>query len=372
MKLKGLLFANVYLPSGTDGESRNKRQNYCAEIIPQMLVNRKESGCLGGDFNCITNKIDCTSHPEAKMSPSLTRHIRTFEWQDSFRSLYPTSASFSRYYVARGSPGATRIDRQYNWGNIVPVHAEYSPIAFSDHLAHSVTVSVPDPLVRMLCPTSRPQFKIREEIAQDREFKARVGVAMDRWKRILEEGLSVMFWWEKIVKPGVRKIAMERSKEINTDRRSELNLLLLRQAYLLKKIQHSSLQSSKYLQADLLVVQSNIQAWYSKLADKIKHQSRVDEFQVSEQTRIYHHEIHRKHLKRSSILKLQTETGLLEGHDACAEYLENVVADLLLNPAGLDATAQEILLSEIETVVTDSENAMLSALPTKQDVLETL
>ena len=125
-----------------------------------------------------------------------------------------------------------------------------------------------------------------------------------------------MFWWEKIVKPGVRKIAMERSKEINTDRRSELNLLLLRQAYLLKKIQQSSLQSGKYLQADLLVVQSNIQAWYSKLADKIKHQSRVDEFQVSEQTRTYHHEIHRKHLKRSSIIKLQTETGLLEGHDA--------------------------------------------------------
>ena len=102
-EIYGVTFGNIYLPSGTDGGSRSKRENYCAEIIPQMLVNRTESGCLGGDFNCITRKIDCTSNPESKMSPSLTRVIRTFDWHDSFRFLHQTSLSFSRYYESRGS-----------------------------------------------------------------------------------------------------------------------------------------------------------------------------------------------------------------------------------------------------------------------------
>ena len=55
----------------------------------------------------------------------------------------------------------------------------------------------------------------------------------------------------------------------------------------------------------------------------------MDEFQVKEKTRIYHHEIHKKHIKKSSILKLQTDAGIIEGHEACAKHLENLVADLI-------------------------------------------
>ena len=152
-------------------------------------------------------------------------------------------------------------------------------------------------------------------------------------------------------------------------RRSELNLLLLQQSYLVRKVQHS--QGNNKL-AELTSIQLQIQAWYSKLAENSQHQSRVDEFQLAEQTRIYHHEIHKKHLKRSSILKLLTETGLIEGHDSCAKYLENLVADLLLKPAELDENAQELLLAEIKPVVTDADNTMLSSAPDKKEVLETL
>ena len=185
-------------------------------------------------------------------------------------------------------------------------------------------------------------------------------------------GLPVMSWWEIIVKPGVKKIAMNRSKEINRERKGELNLLLLRQAYLIKKIQHSNMQAWANWQAQLLSIQDQIQAWYSRLAEKVKHQSRVDEFQLSEQTRIYHHELHKKHIKKSSILKLQTGDILLEGHDACSEYLETVVSDLLLNPAELDSSAQEILLEEVIPTVTLADNSMLLAMPSKEDVFNTL
>ena len=50
--------------------------------------------------------------------------------------------------------------QEYHWGEIVSVMAEYTPIAFSDH-----------PLARLLSPTNRPIFKIREEVAMDKSFR---------------------------------------------------------------------------------------------------------------------------------------------------------------------------------------------------------
>ena len=112
--IAGVTFGNLYLPSGTDATSRSSRENHFGEIIPQILVNRKSMGCIGGDLNCITNKQDATNNPEAKMSPSLKRLTKTFGWVDSFRSLYPAVSTFSRYYESRGVSGASRIYRQYH------------------------------------------------------------------------------------------------------------------------------------------------------------------------------------------------------------------------------------------------------------------
>ena len=57
---------------------------------------------------------------------------------------------------------------------------------------------------------------------------------------------------------------------------------------------------------------------------------------MGEKVRIFHHDLHKKLIKRSSILKLQTSEGELLGHDACAKYLEKSVAKLLLDPVTLD------------------------------------
>ena len=102
--IEEITLGNVYLHSGTDGLSRNGRENYCSETLPQLLMNRKPNGCWGGDLNCVTKAMDCTHHPEAKLSPCLTRLINTFSQVDSYRSLYPHSKTFSRFY-SRGAGG---------------------------------------------------------------------------------------------------------------------------------------------------------------------------------------------------------------------------------------------------------------------------
>ena len=111
---------------------------------------------------------------------------------------------------------------------------------------------------------------------------------------------------------------------------------------------------------------------YQKESEKILIQSRSEEVSSSEKVRIDHHDLHKKHLKKSSILKLQTEFGLLEGHDQCAAFLENQVEDLLLNPATVDQAARESMLNEVEQVFTAQDNEKLLALPSMDDVKVTL
>ena len=274
----GLTFGNFYLPSGTDGATRLARENYFGETIPNMLVNSKPVGCIGGDLNCIINNEDATNNPQSKFSPCLSRLVKAFNWCDSFRKIHPAKKSYSRYYEVRGVVGASRIDRQYHWGEIEVLSAVYTPIAFSDHLALVTKMKVPDQLTRFLCPKSRPIFKIREEVAKDKQFQERVKLAMEDWVYVRSEGLPVFQWWELIVKPGLRKIAMNRSKEINLELKSCLNLLLLRQAYLVKKLKSTLQAQWNFLLAELAQVQSQIQEWYQQSAEKVKNQSRVQEF----------------------------------------------------------------------------------------------
>ena len=123
---------------------------------------------------------------------------------------------------------------------------------------------------------------------------------------------------------------------------------------------------------ELKSVHMSIDNWYMQESSKIKHQSLAAEYQSEEKVRIYHHELHSKRIRKSSILKLETESGILEGHEACSEYLEKTVEDLLLHPVHLNKAAQDILLTEVITIFTETDYKKLLQLPTKKEVLDTL
>ena len=362
-------FANIYLPSGNDPVMRNSRENYSAEVIPQLLIKCKDSGCIGGDWNSIIMEADATKNTAQKMSPSLKRLVKNFSWKDSFRAMHPKSEIFSRYYDHhRFGEGATRLDRQYYWGNMVIVEAKYVPVAFSDHLTLIIKIKLPEQSSRILCPKSKPQFKAKPAVVRDQIFYQRLKQSFSLWSEVRKSGLEIMSWWDLIVKPGIKHLLLQRGKEINKERSGKLNLLLLRQAYLVGKIQKGDFSRL----SELKEVQTEIQAWYESECEKVKLQSRAEEMDSSEKVRIYHHELHAKHLRRSSILKLETEHGLLEGHDACANYLENAVGDLLVHHADLDLVAQDALLRDVKPVFTAKDNELFRKVPTKEDVKESV
>ena len=78
----------------------------------------------------------------------------------------------------------------------------------------------------------------------------------------------------------------------------ELNLLLIRQAYLVRKLQ---LGMFEYL-AELNCVQAEIVRWHRDKCEKVKFQSRCEELNSAENVRIYHHKLHKRNLHRSLIM----------------------------------------------------------------------
>ena len=340
---------NVYLQSGNDRVSRNVRENEIAETLPEILQTNKASGACIGDYNCIINNKDATRNQNDKQSPSLKRLVSALQWKDSFRLLYPSDLVFSREYdsVAHG-PGATRIDRCYVYGDVEVLEVQYVGAAFSDHMIQIVKLKLPPSCQKSISPRNSPLFKAKPEAVRDEVFKARLREEYIVWEEARNTGnISTLDWWENTVKPGIKSLLRRRGKEIREDRRGQINLLQLRQSYLVKKIQQSGRNVAarggnvRQLLAELRMVQADINQWYSDETERIKIQAKTDDINSSEKVRIYHHENHRKHIRKSSIMKLDTEEGMKEGHRECMDYLENNVEKVFGNAAILDRAAQQ-------------------------------
>ena len=126
------------------------------------------------------------------------------------------------------------------------------------------------------------------------------------------------------------------------------------------------------LLTDLMEVNLLISEWYKQESAAINLMSRSSDVNLNEKVCIYHHGQHLQFRKRSSILKLQTPQGIVEGHTECAKALESNVSNHLTNPADLDPRAQEILLKEVEISFTDEDNLKLKAIPPKSEIKSVL
>ena len=166
------------------------------------------------------------------MSPCLEQVVNTFNLADSFRSLHTQEKNFSRYYGRAGQEAATRLDRSYHWGEVRVVEARYEAVAFSDHHAYLVEL-----MMKMMYPKSRPVFNTSPEVVKNYDFRTRLVAEMVGWQEVKVRRLAILPWWELLVKPGMKRLAMERSKELKKKTRGRLNLLLMRQSYLISKIQ---------------------------------------------------------------------------------------------------------------------------------------
>ena len=164
-------------------------------------------------------------------------------------------------------------------------------------MAQIYTMTTPASIHKSLSPKHKPLFKSKPEVISDPIFKERLASKLVEWEEVREAGVNIIPWWELLVKPGIKKLLIERGKEMSHLKNGHLNLLLLRQSYLSRKLQQGN---HSYL-AQLLLVQSEINNWYENECEKVKIQSRIEDVESPESVRIYHHELHARKIKKSSI-----------------------------------------------------------------------
>ena len=78
---------------------------------------------------------------------------------------------------------------------------------------------LPNPFARLICPESHPTFRIKAEVVQDEAFQGQLAEAMLGWQAVRSYGLDTLLWWEQLVKPGVKKLAQKRARELSRDRK---------------------------------------------------------------------------------------------------------------------------------------------------------
>ena len=96
---------------------------------------------------------------------------------------------FSHYY----KQGATRIDREYIWGDISVVKSEYIPLAFSDHMGLLTEIKAPFNPSRQTFIFGVRSFKIRNNVACDPSFKKSIASEINKWNEIKKNsGLDIL------------------------------------------------------------------------------------------------------------------------------------------------------------------------------------
>ena len=188
----------------------------------------------------------------------------------------------------------------------------YVPISFSDHLAHIVTVEV-----QKKAPTISPRrkmiYKIKHNLVEDINFLEKIKEAYPYWLK-LKEGLSPTFWWENVFKKEVKRIAIIREKELNSQKRRELSALQLKLSYCLSKMKSSILREDNvYWMTKFETAKENLNTFYKARAKIILHQNRAEEFDLSDNTKIYHFESLNNYIEGSTIKKLEVENVIYEG-----------------------------------------------------------
>ena len=90
-------------------------------------------------------------------------------------------------------------------------------------------------------------YKIKHFIVDDKVFQESVEQAFPDWLET-KEGLCPVFWWENVVKPGIRTLAITREKEINKQRRMELEALQMKLSFYVKKVRNSIDNDEEFVQ----------------------------------------------------------------------------------------------------------------------------
>ena len=147
------------------------------------------------------------NNPAVKVSPSLKRLISTFGWKDTCVSLN-IKDQFTRYYITDGVANASRLDRSYTFGTVSPINCSAVALPFSDHLGFINEIDLGDTIIPEV-PRTKPLFKSKPWVIQDRDFISKHEHFLPIWKRSLEGRVDILLWWDVVFKNRLKMLMIE-------------------------------------------------------------------------------------------------------------------------------------------------------------------
>ena len=192
----GFRIINIYAPSGT--AKKTERELFYNVELPVLLAPQRLPLLVGGDFNCILSPLDSTGTYTA--SNALSNIVHGLRLKDTWNQ-EPARPVYTHY-----SPlGATRIDRFYISQDVLvrKTGIHIVPTAFTDHQAV---------VLRLQIPTGdrRPRtgrWKMNPDLIKGTPFTDAIKVEWEKWKRSKGFYTDTGSWWERQVKPNIRRLA---------------------------------------------------------------------------------------------------------------------------------------------------------------------
>ena len=196
---------NVYVPAGS--HRAQERRHFFTEQLFGLLAGQDDIlPIMGGDWNCVTEKIDLenSKYFDDRKSLDLTNILRDFDMVDAFRHVHGRKKEFT--WQGRDGASASRLDRFYlPRGLVGQVVGMSHHASYSDHKFGMLELDMENVtrLPKRLTFDSG-YWKLNNQILKDEDFMLNFGKL---WAELVKDQgkyLDLADWWDLVFKPEVK------------------------------------------------------------------------------------------------------------------------------------------------------------------------
>jgi hypothetical protein len=207
--LEGIHLINIYAPSGA--EKKSERETLFNKDIPPLLPNTRTEILLAADFNCVMTQADTTGH---------TTHSKTLDILIKGLSLQDTwNMTTSRHGFTHYTPkGAARLDSIYVSSHLMNQKQgiETTAAAFTAHMAVILCIATDDPIMIH----GRGHWRMNTTLLRDKVVQQNLNIQWKKWKTHQKFYPNNVTWWERYVKPMLKRNFQREGTERRRERRT--------------------------------------------------------------------------------------------------------------------------------------------------------
>ena len=207
---------NIYAPSGSD--KKVERGLFFAREVFQAFAIGSSPWILGGDFNCVLEKIDIENGTgfNQKKCPQLSDLVATKNLRDIFRHRNPRTKEFTFF---RTNCAPSRLDRFYlSHECLKEVKLIEHVASLSDHCGVLLDMRFQNVVFSKIKSTSTTYWKLNTRILKDEDFLENFAALWEFLKLKQNNFSDIADWWNEEAKPNIKDFCIAFSSQRNMRR----------------------------------------------------------------------------------------------------------------------------------------------------------